>query len=225
MTLQETIEKCDKLKPNQYDEKEKTDWINELELRVVRDILQKHEGYEEYVFMPYETGEEAVLIVPEPYSDLYIKFLFCQIDLYNAEIDRYNNSAALFNAAFSDYQLYFRRTHMPIQHPAVIRTGIKPYGNAKLAVKRISTAAGKEVSVGFTRIGNKFLVKNFSEGDIYVAFSTPVDRDASILIRPDTYQNVMIGERFDYDKTAVHTIYILPEADSENGVEVQLIVV
>lgn len=225
MTLQEAIEKCDKLKPNQYDEEEKTGWINELELRVVRDILQKHEGYEEYVFMPYEPGEEAVLIVPEPYSSMYVKFLFCQVDLYNTEIDRYNNSAALFNAIFADYQSFFRRTHMPIQHPAVIRTGINLYGNAKLAVKRISTVADEEVSVGFTGIGNKFLVKNFSEGDIYVAFSTPVDKDASILIRPDTYQIAMIGEKFDYEKTAAHTIYILPEADSENGIEVQLIVV
>ena len=194
MTLQEAINKCDKLKPNQYDTEDKTSWVNELELRVVRDILQKHEGYEEYVFMPYEAGEEAVLIVPEPYCGMYVKFLFCQIDLYNSEIDRYNNSAELFNAAFSDYQSYFRRTHMPVQHPTVISTGLNLQGNAKLAVRRISTEAGKEIPVGFTRIGNKFLVKNFSEGDIYVAFSTPVDRDESILIRPDTYQNVMNGE-------------------------------
>lgn len=225
MKLQEAIDRCDRLKPNQYDSGMKTEWINELELRVVRDILQKHEGYEEYVFQPYETGEEAMLIVPEPYSTMYEKFLFCKIDLYNSEIERYNNSAVLFNAAFADYQAYFRRTHMPIQSPENVDVHLWGNRKAKLAVKRIGTEAGKEVEIEFTRFGNKFLVKNFTEGDIYVSFESPVNKAESVLIRPDTYQNVMIGERFDYEKTASHTIYILPEESSEDGIEVQLIVV
>lgn len=227
MKLQEAIDKCDKFKPNQYDEETKVEWINELEQRIVDEIITRHEGFEDFAFQPYQPGEEAALLVQEPYSSLYIKFLFSQIDLYNSELDRYNNSATLFNYAYADYQAWYRRNHMPIQSPFTVTTSLKEQNKVNLSIQRVGTTAGVEVTVKFERLGNKFIVKNFTQANIYAGFSTPVSKDTSVLIRPDTFQTVMIGERFDYEKTAANTLYILPEADSsqEEGVEVQLIVV
>ena len=51
--------------------------------------------------------------MPEPYADVYIKYLFAQIDFVNAEFARYNNSAAMYNTALSAYANFYRRTHLP----------------------------------------------------------------------------------------------------------------
>lgn len=227
MKIQEAIEKCNKLKPNQYEDAIKVDWINGLELRIIDEIIKRHEGFENFSFQPYIVGEEAMLLVPEPYSDLYIKYLFSQIDLYNTELDRYNNSATLFNYAYADYQAWFRRNHMPVENPTNIQINLNTPKQVSLNIQRLGTVAGTECKAVFERLGNKFIVKNFTEGDIYVSFTTPVNKNESVLIRPDTYQNVMIGERFDYEKTVANTLYILPEVDAakENGVEIQLIIV
>ena len=58
---------------------------------------------------------DTVLMVPDPYSSLYIKYLTAQIDFYNNEIARYNNSMAMFHVALSAFVDAYNRTHMPKQ--------------------------------------------------------------------------------------------------------------
>ena len=48
--------------------------------------------------------EDTELLCPAPWDEeLYTFFLFCRIDLMNAEIDKYDQSAALFAAAWRQY--------------------------------------------------------------------------------------------------------------------------
>ena len=219
MKLQEVLKRCDRLKPNQFEAAFKTEWVNELEGRVVDEVLRRSLDFQNYVFYPYTDGEDSELIVPDPYSRIYLDWLFCQIDYYNQELERYNNSAAMFNAGYAEFQAYFRRTHMPIQRAQVTDKS----AGITLDVFTFQTVAGTELAAVFDRFGNRFVVKNFTDGDIYVAFSSPVAMEKSIRIRPGNYQIVMVGEKFDYQKTATDRIYILPEANSERGVEVQLL--
>lgn len=54
------------------------------------------------------------LLVPPPYDELYGLYLFSQLDLYNREIQNYNNSVALFNAALDEWRQSYHRTHLPL---------------------------------------------------------------------------------------------------------------
>ena len=69
---------------------------------------------------PYDIKEpDAVLLVPEPYSMLYLYYLTAQIDFLNGELARYNNSMVMYNTALSTYADYVNRTRMPLQRAAV----------------------------------------------------------------------------------------------------------
>jgi hypothetical protein len=79
------------------------------------------DSWAEETFTGYDStavgyDEDTELLVLDPYGiSLYTNWLLMQISLYNREIDHYNNQAALFNNAWSDYAAYIIRTYMPIQ--------------------------------------------------------------------------------------------------------------
>ena len=55
----------------------------------------------------------TVLLVPEPYSELYRWYLEMQIDLVNMELAKHNNSLMLFENAWREYAGMYHRTHLP----------------------------------------------------------------------------------------------------------------
>ena len=57
---------------------------------------------------------ETVLLAPFPYGEeLYTAYLFAQIDLHNAEIGKYNQSAALLASAWRQLADHVNRTRAP----------------------------------------------------------------------------------------------------------------
>ena len=53
--------------------------------------------------------------MPAPWDEeLYTAYLFCRIDLMNAEIDKYNQSAALFAAAWRQLADRLNRSRRPL---------------------------------------------------------------------------------------------------------------
>ena len=117
MTISEALEKCDNLKPNVFSAKDKIGWLSILDGTIKKEIIDTHEGYENIEFTGYDTKTplDTVLLVPEPYSDIYIMWLFTQIDFNNAEFGRYNNSIVMYNNAYTFYASWYNRTHMPLQ--------------------------------------------------------------------------------------------------------------
>lgn len=61
------------------------------------------------------TPGDTVLVVPDPYSELYVHYLSAQIDYSNGEMSRYANSLSMFRAALDEFSNRFNRTHMPVQ--------------------------------------------------------------------------------------------------------------
>lgn len=117
MTAGELIAQVDALRPNQYGTAEKLRWLQRLDAQYRREILDTHgerrgadEGIgpcgegrtvsaSEEAEEPYT--EDTQLLCPFPWDEeLYTSCLFCQIDFMNAEIEKYNQSAALFAAAW-----------------------------------------------------------------------------------------------------------------------------
>ena len=104
--------------PKQELETEPEGEPEETEVEETPEPEQKpEEEPEKHGFTPYdpEKDMDTVLIVPEPYSGVYIKYLCAQVDYYNGESSRYANSMIMFNMALSAFADWYNRTHMPKQ--------------------------------------------------------------------------------------------------------------
>ena len=115
MTIIEQITDVDALKPNGYEQAYKVQWLSQLDLRVKQEIIDTHEGGEDVSFSGYndDTPIDTELLIPHPYDEVYRFWLEAQIDYANGEYPKYNNSMAMFNTAYSAYERYYNRTHMP----------------------------------------------------------------------------------------------------------------
>ena len=115
MTIMDALYRIDELKPNSYSQPEKIKWLSSLDGVIKSEIIDTHEGGEDKVFSGY--GEDAalstVLLVPAPYDDIYIKWLEAMIDYTNGETPRYENSMIAYNTAYSAFERFYNRTHMP----------------------------------------------------------------------------------------------------------------
>ena len=117
MTIQEAIDRIDMLKPSMFPVERKVAWLNDLDKMVWHEIFLTHEGMPpQSTFDGYDqdTSPATELLVPEPYTDVYQHYLATQMDLANAETDKYMQDKSLFNAAYQTFGDFWRRTHMPI---------------------------------------------------------------------------------------------------------------
>lgn len=122
MTIDEAIKEIDALKPNAYPEDIKLRWLSRIDGTIKREVIDTHEGGDLQPFEPYseeQLGRGIRLLAPEPYSELYVHYLACQIDLHNAETARYNNSSIVFNTAYQTFTDWYNRTHMPLQQNSI----------------------------------------------------------------------------------------------------------
>ena len=102
MTIAKVIEQMERLKPNAFSRGEKIEWINEVESLIHAAIILTHEHSEEQsVFTPYTelSDPDTELLAKAPYDGLYRFYLESKVDLYNMEMEKYNNSAQLYNEA------------------------------------------------------------------------------------------------------------------------------
>lgn len=119
MKIIEAIHAIDSLKPNSYSEPDKVRWLSTLDGLIKANIIDTHEGAEGVVFNGYDddTSLETELLVPAPYDNIYVLWLQSQIDYANEESAKFNNSSLAYNHAYSEFQKYYNRTHMPCSQP------------------------------------------------------------------------------------------------------------
>ena len=124
MKLMEAIARIDELKHNTYtrelipfaENMPKAAVKATLDGMVKHQVLDTHAGGEGVSFTGYNenTPSDTVLLVPAPYDELYLWWLSAQIDFYNGEFARYNNSIALFNTGYSVYKELYHRNNTPL---------------------------------------------------------------------------------------------------------------
>lgn len=114
MTAGEVISAVDALRPNQYTTEQKLHWLRLLDGQIRLELTESHEEADKTA----DEGEYTVdteLLAPMPYAgELYTAYLFSRIDLFNAEIQKYNQSAALLSAAWRQLADWYNREHKPL---------------------------------------------------------------------------------------------------------------
>lgn len=101
-------------KPHQYPAETVTKWLNEVEGMAVEKVFNRTEGTEiGFEGYDYAKDYETQLLIPDRFSDVYVNYLASKIDYANREFGGYNNSTAMFNAAWDEFSAAWRRTHKP----------------------------------------------------------------------------------------------------------------
>lgn len=114
MTVNEAIIQADDLvKNNPISREVKLSWLSALDYFLHTDVIETHEGEISGEFVPYEDGTDAELLVPSPYSSLYVEYLKMKIFYEMHEYVRYNNSMAVFNKMLSAWRCAYHSAHRP----------------------------------------------------------------------------------------------------------------
>lgn len=117
MTILQAIAQTDNLMQNTFSVETKAVWLSRLDAMVKRLVIDTHEGGEAVTFQGYDrdtpTGTE--LLVPEPFDEMYLRWLEAQIHYHNADYDAYNNSVLRFNSVFEEFANDYHRSHLPKQ--------------------------------------------------------------------------------------------------------------
>ncbi len=114
MTISHAIARFDTLYPNVFPYAEKLRWLSVLDGQIFQDVIAAYPENAGRTFAGYgiTTDKSTELLVPFPHDDIYIKYLAAQSDKINSDVARYVNSAAVFNAAYSEFAAYYNRTHL-----------------------------------------------------------------------------------------------------------------
>lgn len=114
MTILEAVNAIDTLKSNAYTWSEKIAWLSRLDGMAKSEIFDTHEGEVEFSGYDENTDRSTELLIPAPYDEVYLRWLEAQIDYANGEYAKYNNSASMYNTAYSAFRNYWNRTHKPV---------------------------------------------------------------------------------------------------------------
>ena len=114
MTLAQVIADVGDLRPHQYSADQLTGWLNEVEARAARDVVNRAEG-NDIDWKPYTYAKDAdrELLIPDEHKAVYESYLFARIDYTNAEMERYNADSAMWASAWQEYAAEYRREHRP----------------------------------------------------------------------------------------------------------------
>lgn len=113
LTIARVIEQLDRMKPNKFDDDDKIRWLSALDGKIFEELFRDHEGLDDIEFEPYgeETSGETELLVQGPYEDIYLKWLFAQVDRAHADASRYSNTMRVYNYAWADLANWVNRTY------------------------------------------------------------------------------------------------------------------
>lgn len=111
MKIKDIIGDINSLKPNHYPDGDKIKWLSELDETI------KHSFFDEYKvecdFDGYydETDSEKELLAPDAFKLMYIHWLESKIDYWNGEYARFNNSIAMYNTVYQDFEAWWTSHH------------------------------------------------------------------------------------------------------------------
>lgn len=120
MTIKNVLETVREVKPSRFYDDMIIGWLSDLEQLLVNDIFKIYKtdvDYSSFTGYNIDTDRNQELLVPDPYSDLYLQYIYSMIDYNNGEIAKYNASVVMFNNAYDRYAGYVNRTCRRVKKP------------------------------------------------------------------------------------------------------------
>ena len=117
MTIQEALDQLDEMKPNMMSRRLKLKYLTEIEQLIFDEIIMRHEHDPELTQKPVYSEDSdpgGVLLIPDPYSSLYLYWLMTKVDMQNQEDARYNIDRQHFENAYDTMSDWYTREHMPV---------------------------------------------------------------------------------------------------------------
>lgn len=129
MRVSEMINKVDTLRLNQIEDAIKREWLSDLELLLINEVILTHEipqwvaEHDTYCKYLKTNGRERLfdiygndeLLIPAPYDEVYYWWLVSKIDQIDGNTERYTNDAQAYNNACLTYKDWYNRNYMPRQ--------------------------------------------------------------------------------------------------------------
>ncbi len=112
ITVGEMIAETKELNRGAYSDSQLMKWLSDVDARLYQEVICTHVGIIS-AWSPYEHMEDPLLI-PAAWREVYRHWLDAKIYLAGGETNRYNNAAALYNTALSNYTNWYNRTHRPL---------------------------------------------------------------------------------------------------------------
>jgi hypothetical protein len=105
MTIKQTIDAVNDIKPHAFNNDTLTMWLNEVEGMVQTDVMLVSSF--DVISYDYNNNKDTELLVKAPHSKIYVYYLAAMIDFANNEYDKYQNTMEAFNKFFSDYMRWY----------------------------------------------------------------------------------------------------------------------
>lgn len=107
MRINDVIARADALRANTAPVEQKAEWISDMDGQLA-----------EMMGLPVPVNnwpeEDRELLMPAPYSEVYVLYLVSKIDYFNQEYMLYANDREAFEKALSEALGWWRRNHRPI---------------------------------------------------------------------------------------------------------------
>lgn len=108
MTISALINRIKEEKPNTFTDEKLLSFINEVEWETAEDLC--------VVFEPYTQVDSTELLVPEPYSRLYVSFVKSQVDYANEEYASYQLNQEQHVQDYKDFVDWVVRTGQAVEN-------------------------------------------------------------------------------------------------------------
>lgn len=99
MIAQEIIAYADMVYPNVNTQEEKLHWLWQFDVLLKKQM--EHLGLFSNEIPMYDAQSE--LLIEDLYSNIYVLYLSTHYNFYNGDLERYNESVALFNYSYGRY--------------------------------------------------------------------------------------------------------------------------
>lgn len=116
VSINQVLSRVDRVRQDAVDERTRAAWLLELEGKLFREVILRHECPGPLPVYPTRFPEDGdmPLLAGAPYDRLYDLYLMAQADFVNREWEDYNNTSAMFNDALWQFRRAWHREHRPL---------------------------------------------------------------------------------------------------------------
>lgn len=110
MTVAKALEIFNNETENEISDELKKQWLSEIDLKISSEINKDREGLSQTAFLPEDELTTELTAIQE-FTEIYISYLRMKMNYMLGEIERYNNSAAIFNRLYYEMSNFVSRNY------------------------------------------------------------------------------------------------------------------